>query len=135
MKQNQGAFSALIAIQLVIVVLLTLSACTAVAPEEQQEPASPASESAAVTKLVPEETGGPTGLEIPLDGSSLKAFDESLAKVQRNSSETDYTTLESAIDYLLLYDIGLNRDREKLAKKLDGMTGQEILDQVNLRRR
>lgn len=135
MKQNQGVFSVLIVIQFMAMVLLTLSACTAVAPEQKQAPAAPATETAAVTEVSPEETGGPSGLEIPLDGSSLKAFDESLAKVQRNSSETDYTTLESAIDYLLLYDIGLNRDREKLAKKLDGMTGQEILDQVNLRRR
>ena len=124
----------LIGIQFMAMVLLTLSACTAVAPEQEQAPAAPATESAAVTEVSPEETGGPSGLEIPMDGSSLKAFDESLAKVKRTGSETDYTTLENAIDYLLLYDIGVNRDREKLAKKLDGMTGREILEKVNWRR-
>ena len=50
------------------------------------------------------------------------------------STESDYRTLEKSIDYLLLYDIGAQGDRAKLVSRLDGMTGQEILEKVNRRR-
>ena len=134
MKQNQGAFSTLNSVQLMVMVLLTLSACTGVAPEQKQTSAVPATESVALPEADAEEIVGPTGLEMPLDGSSLEAFDQSLAKVKKTSSETEYAALEKAIDYLLLYDIGANADREKLAKRLDGMTGQEVMEKVNWRK-
>ena len=75
------------------------------------------------------------GMEIPLDGSSLTAFDASLAKVKRNTSETNYTTLENAIEFLLVYDLGAQRDRVKLASRLNGLTGHEVVSKVGARRK
>ena len=74
------------------------------------------------------------GMEIPLDGSSLTAFDASLAKVKRNTSETNYTTLENAIEFLLVYDLGAQRDRAKLASRLNGLTGYEVVAKVGGRK-
>ncbi|MFC1797086.1 hypothetical protein ACFL1V_08330 [Pseudomonadota bacterium] len=133
MKQNQRTPSALIAVFLFV--LLTLSACAGVEPDQKQAATSPEVKSAGATEINAEESSGPRGLDIPMDGSSLEAFDKSLEKVKRTSSESDYTTLENAIDYLLLYDIGVQRDRAKLASRLDGMTGREILVKVNWRRK
>jgi hypothetical protein len=73
-------------------------------------------------------------MELPLDGTSLEAFDASLAQVKSLSSPEDYKTLESAIDYLMMYDLGAGRDREKLAARLNGLTGYEVVARVNWRR-
>ena len=74
------------------------------------------------------------GMEIPLDGTSLTAFDASLAKVKRNTSESNYTTLENAIEFLLVYDLGAQRDRAKLASRLNGLTGYEVVAKVGGRK-
>jgi hypothetical protein len=74
------------------------------------------------------------GMEIPLDGRSLEHFNTYMARVQKYSSEKDYTTLEDAIEYLLFYDLSVNRDKEKLIAKLDGMTGYQVLEKVNWRK-
>jgi len=129
MKQSQRTFSTLIAVHLSV--LLTLSACAGVEPDQKQAVAQPEAKSTGATEINAEEMAGPRGLDIPLDGSSLEAFDKSLEKVKKTSSESDYKTLENALDYLLLYDLAAQRDRAKLASRLDGMTGQEIMQKVN----
>lgn len=74
------------------------------------------------------------GMQIPVDGSSLDAFNDSLAKIKEQATEANYITLEEAIKYLLVYDLGAGRDRAKLAKNLDGLTGEQIIDKVSWRR-
>jgi len=133
MKQNQRTSSALTAVFLFV--LLTLSACAGVEPDQKQAAAPPDAESTGATEINAEEMTGPRGLDIAMDGSSLEAFDKSMDRVKKTGSESDYKTLESAMDYLLLYDIGARGDRAKLASRLDGMTGQEILDKVNRQRK
>ena len=71
-----------------------------------------------------------SGMQIPIDGSSLEAFDASLARIKGIASEPDYTTLEKAIEWLLVYDLTAGNDKAKLAKNLDGMTGDEVINQV-----
>ena len=70
------------------------------------------------------------GMEIPLDGSSLDAFNASLARVKAYTSPEDYTTLSNAIDYLLFYDLSARRDRAALAAQLDGLTPKQVIDKV-----
>ena len=74
------------------------------------------------------------GMEIPLDGSSREAWDQSMARVKAHTSESDYTTLENAIDYLLVYDLQAKNDLNNLISRLDGMTGYEILARVKWRK-
>lgn len=74
------------------------------------------------------------GMELPLDGSNLDAWDASMARVKRHSTEASYTTLENAIDYLLVYDLEVRGDKEKLVAKLDGLTGYEVVDRVKWRK-
>lgn len=75
------------------------------------------------------------GMDIPLDGSSLEAFERSLARVKAHTSETNYVTLTNAIDYLLFYELAVKRDRTLLAANLDGLNGHEVIDRVELIRR
>ena len=74
------------------------------------------------------------GMEIPLDGSSLEAFETSLARVKAHTSRASYTTLENAIEYLLVYDLAANRDRAMLAARLDGLTPYQVINQVGWRK-
>lgn len=70
------------------------------------------------------------GLDLPLDGSSKEAFDASLARIKRHTDAASYKTLTSSFGYLLMYDLPLRGDKEKLIKKLDGKTGYEVFDMV-----
>ena len=74
------------------------------------------------------------GMQIPVDGSSLEAFDESLAAIKEKATEAEYMTLTNALDYLLVYDLAAKRDRAKLAANLNGLTGEQIVDKVQWRK-
>jgi len=110
---------------LALCVALVLTACSATTSTRPAEPL-PAAQAAEE----PVEPWNGDGLDIPLDGSSLEAFDKSLARVKAYTSPSSYTTLVNAIDYLLVYDLSANRDRARLAANLDGLTGKEIISQV-----
>lgn len=74
------------------------------------------------------------GMKMPLDGTSLAAFDASLAKVERNTSPDNYKALTNAIDYLMIYDLSARGNREKLAANLNGQTGFQVVGKVRWRR-
>lgn len=74
------------------------------------------------------------GMQIPVDGSSEEAFDESLEAIGKQATKAEFTTLNNAIDYLLVYDLSAKRNRAKLAANLDGLTGEQILDRVQWRK-
>ena len=74
------------------------------------------------------------GLEIPLDGSSKDAWERSLLRVKAHSEPADYQLLLSAIDYLLLYDLGAKGEMDILITRLNGLTGNQVLSRVNYRR-
>lgn len=109
--------------------VLLLSAC---ASTETREQAGTAAQTAAPAAAVEPWDGD--GMDIPLDGSSLEAFDASLARVKAHTSESNYTTLVNAIDYLQFYDLSAKRDRAKLAANLNGLTGYQVLEKVKWRK-
>lgn len=74
------------------------------------------------------------GMAIPLDGSSMEAWNTSLARVKAHTTETKYTTLENAIQYHLMFDLASRRDMELLIKRLDGKTGYEVVALVKWRK-
>ncbi|MEJ8568237.1 hypothetical protein [Elongatibacter sediminis] len=74
------------------------------------------------------------GMQIPVDGSSLEAFEKSLEAIGEQATKAEFTTLNNAIDYLMIYDLAAKRNREKLASNLDGLTGEQIVDKVQWRK-
>lgn len=125
MKSNK--LTGRIRLAAVAALALLVAACAA-APMSQ-----PAAEEAPA-KVYHFEPWDGDGMEIPLDGSSLDAFETSLARVQAHTSPENYTTLENAIKYLMLYDLSVKRDKAMLAQKLDGKTPYEVLEQVQWRK-
>jgi hypothetical protein len=70
------------------------------------------------------------GMKIPVDGTSLDAFEQSLATIKTKTTSAEYTTLVNAIDYLMVYHMEARRDRTKLAALLNGKTGEQIVGMV-----
>jgi hypothetical protein len=122
-----------LAYSLALAAVLSLAACGSTVNNEKDADTAPDAV-AEVAEVAIEDDHEGDGMEIPLDGSSLTAFDASLAKVKRNTSETNYTTLQNAIEFLLVYDLGAQRDRAKLASRLNGLTGYEVVAKVGGRK-
>jgi len=142
MKQTNMASTLLITVPLFF--LFTISACAvpeqggdnaSAATAEEITPADATGKEEAAVKTEAPGAATATGLDIVMDGSSLKAFDKSMEEVKTTGSEFDYRSLESAIDFLLVYDLGAKRSREKLAARLNGMTGHEIIERVKTHKR
>lgn len=109
-----------------VTLALWLAACVTAVP-------NPAPEPVAEEPVVIEPWDG-DGMDIPLDGSSLEAFERSLRRVEAHTSPANYTTLANAIDYLLVYDLGAKRDKATLASRLDGLTAHQVIDKVGWRK-
>ena len=71
------------------------------------------------------------GMRIPVDGSSLESFDQSLAAIKVKTTADEYAALTNAIDYLLVYNLSAKQDRAKLAQSLNGKTGEQIVNEAN----
>ena len=116
-----------------------LSACATTEPGKNETSGAKQDTQQAATTQGPDadvvELYNGDGMLMPLDGSSLEAFNASLAKVKRNTSTKSYTTLFNAIEYLLTYELSVKQDRTLLAKKLDGLNGNEIIDKVHWQRK
>jgi hypothetical protein len=118
---------ALTRLALAALLSLVLAACAAT-------PGQPETTEEEAVKTYEFEPWDGDGMEIPLDGSSLEAFETSLARVQAHTTESNYTTLVNAIEYLLVYDLEIKRDRARLAAKLDGQTPYDVLKRVGWRK-
>lgn len=96
----------------------------------------PEASTAANTAPAPEpiEPWDGDGMDIPLDGSSLEAYERYLARVKAHTTPAHYTTLVNSVEYLLVYDLGANRDKATLVSRLNGKTGHEVLDMVSWQR-
>lgn len=115
---------------LLSVALAALLAACAAAPS--QPPGASAPAQAKPEEQYEIEPWEGDGMEIPLDGSSLEAFQRSLARVKAHTDEANYVTLTNAIEYLLFYELAVKRDRALLAENLDGLNGYEVIDRVEL---
>ena len=111
-----------------------LSGCAS-SPSETAPPVVSEQEAAIPVEVaVVEDDYDGDGLELTLDGSSMEAWDASMARIKRHTDEASYKSLEAAVGYLMVYDLASRRDKEKLIKNLDGMTGYEVLAKVGWRK-
>lgn len=119
-----------LALALTALISLVLGGCATHSPQGAAQSAETASDEPAWTV----EPWDGYGLEIPLDGTSMDAWERSLFNVKAYSKPEDYQLLLSAIDYLLVYDLGARGNKEILISRLNGLTGYEILSRVKWRK-
>ena len=111
---------------LALAAVLSLVACgPSKSAVNGEQPAETATDATAEAEISDGYEGD--GMEIPLDGSSVAAFDASMAKVKRNTTEKRYETLEKAVSYLLVYDLGAQGKKAVLVERLNGLTGYEVI--------
>jgi hypothetical protein len=126
---NNKPFSRALNVTLLLGLMFLLAACATTPGSQQAAEAETAVQQ--VYEIEPWE-GDP--MDMPMDGSSLEAFDQSLARFKAYATPEQYQGLNNAITWLLTYDIGANKDRATLASRLDGMTAIEIFDLVGYRK-
>lgn len=63
----------------------------------------------------------------PVDFSSPEAVEKTMQKIRETEGDKASTRLESTMEYMLVYDLSVGHNEEKLHKKLDGMTPEEII--------
>lgn len=124
MKQHKIAITGLLAISVVFLAVFSAWA----EPEQAGDEITTSIEEVNTSEEA-------TGLEIIMDGSSLVAFEKSMERVKETGTEVEYKSLKSAIDYLLIYDIGARNDLERLAARLDGVTAEEVVSRVKWRKK
>lgn len=72
-------------------------------------------------------------MDQPVDFSTPENVEISLQKVKDQEGEQIYKTLNSAMQYILFYDLSMRNDKEKLYKALDGSTPSEIIARMDKR--
>jgi len=70
------------------------------------------------------------GLETIIDGSSKKAFADSLSWIAEDVSPEQYEQLERSIRYIDAYDSYVLGSEERLLELVNGKTGQELIDRA-----
>lgn len=103
--------------------VLLLSACAST-------PSGSLETTADETPAVEIEPWDGNGLDIPLDGSSMEAWESSMTRVEAHTSEKEYQFLQNAIDWLLVYDLPSKNKMDILITRLDGLTGREVISRV-----
>ena len=105
------------------IVLFQVSACA----ENSNDP-----ETTTAQVSAPESAGNAGGhstsiMDQPMDFSTAENAEISLQKVREQEGDRAYKTLNNAMKYVKYYDLSIGNNMEKLYKKLDGKTPNEII--------
>ena len=63
----------------------------------------------------------------PVDFSSSEQVTATLERIQLEAGDEAASRVQSAIDYMLVYDLSVGRNKQKLYQKLNGKTPNEIM--------
>lgn len=77
--------------------------------------------------------GEPTGMERPLDGSSVEAFNQSMEQYRQELTAADFSRLKSSVNYLQLKAFDAPTIADFYAG-LDGKTPVQIIAQADAAR-
>lgn len=69
-------------------------------------------------------------MDQPVDFSTPEDVEKTIAAVKANAGEAAARNLNNAMKYILMYDLSLSMNKEKMYQKLNGSTPNEIIAQV-----
>ena len=109
-------------LSIVAMTLFLVPACA------EQDNGTEASASTTTTDAVKTADGEQASvMDLPVDFSTPENVDKSIEKVKQEAGETKARNLSIAMKYLLTYDLSVSHNEEKLHKKLNGSTPNEII--------
>ena len=116
------------AISIIIIVLL-LEPAYASQDMDTEASANNSKVTTKATSVDEEETDGEqtSVMDLPVNFSTHEDVEKSLQLVKEQAGERGSLALKNAMGYILYYDLGLGGDKEKMYKKLDGKTPNEII--------
>ena len=66
----------------------------------------------------------------PVNFSTPEDVEKTLQNIRETEGDKAYTQVKNAMQYIMYYDLSLKNDKEKLYKKLDGKTPEQIIVEV-----
>ena len=66
-------------------------------------------------------------MDLPVDFSTPEKVEESIEKVRQQAGDGEARELSNALGYILAYDLSVGGKKEKMYKKLDGRTPNDII--------
>ena len=66
----------------------------------------------------------------PVNFSTPEDVEKTLQNIREKEGEKAYKQVKDAMRYIMYYDLSLRNDEEKLYKKLDGKTPEQIIAEV-----
>jgi len=66
----------------------------------------------------------------PVDFSSPEAVEKTLQNIRDKEGDTAYNQLKNAMQYIKVYDLSLGNSDEKLYRKLNGRTPEQIIAKI-----
>ena len=114
---------------IVITMALLLRPAYASQDNDTEATVNSAKATANETSVVGEETDGKqvSVMDLPVNFSTSEDVEKSLQLIKEESGERSLYALKNAMGYILYYDLGLGHDKEKMYKKLNGKTPNEII--------
>ncbi len=70
------------------------------------------------------------GLELPIFATDRSDYQQSLRLIAKDSTDEQYQKLDAALKWLLINDLSILNDEQRLFEKIHGMTGNEVLAMV-----
>ena len=66
----------------------------------------------------------------PVNFSTPEDVEKTLQNIREKEGDKAYKQVKNAMQYIIYYDLSLRNDKEKLYKKLDGKTPEQIIAKV-----
>lgn len=63
----------------------------------------------------------------PVNFSTPEDVEKTLQNIREKEGDKAYKQIKNAMQYIMYYDLSLKNDKEKLYKKLDGKTPEQII--------
>jgi succinate dehydrogenase/fumarate reductase flavoprotein subunit len=66
-------------------------------------------------------------MQQPVDFSTPEAVENTLQAILEKEGDTTYRQIKNAMQYIMVYDLSLGKNEEKLHKKLNGRTPEQVI--------
>lgn len=106
-----------------VFILFFVTACA----EEKQQANSPEKQTDQHSQSSGSTDQAQTIMDQPVDFSTPDAIEKSMQKIAEQGGEKSHRAVEVAMQYVSVYNLGVSGDKEKLYKKLDGKTPNQII--------
>jgi succinate dehydrogenase/fumarate reductase flavoprotein subunit len=70
---------------------------------------------------------GASIMQQPVDFSTPEAVENTLQAIRDKEGDVTYTQVKNAMQYIMVYDLSVGNNEEKLHKKLNGRTPEQII--------